>query len=67
MNKCIGCELKQARFLATSQVADGWEPERVCRFLSNRFGENYYTKDGAIWRKRKTPDFKPYLIIKFAI
>lgn len=63
MKDCIGCELRQARFLATSQLDMGWTPERVCSFLSNRFGERYYVEQDKILRKKKLGDFIPYIIV----
>ncbi len=63
MKTCLGCELRQAKFLAEGQLKSGWEPERICEFLCNRFGEKYYVLHGQIVRSKKLGDYIPYVIV----
>lgn len=60
--QCVKCELRKARFLTAGLLNEGWPLSRICEFLKNRFGENYYTEDNEIYRANKIHPFEAHKI-----
>lgn len=60
--QCVNCELRKARFLTAGLILDGWPLSRICQFLTNRFGENYYIENDNIYRASKIHPFVAHKI-----